>query len=100
MNQYSLVNGSSDAENNGKNTQEKTDDSETYPANPGIEPVKSKTRTLEIYFSNQENSVSITEYGKAKLEVVEKSKIRNADEDMSQGDSTQLHTEKTETQQP
>ena len=97
MNQYSLVNGSSDAEYNGKNTQEKTDDSETYPVNSGIEPVKSKT---EIYFSNQENSVSITEYGKAKLEVVEKSEIRNADEDMSPGDSTQLHTEKTETQRP
>ena len=37
-------------------------------------PVKSKIGTLEIGFSNEENSVSITEYGKAKLEVVEKIK--------------------------
>ena len=50
------VNGSSDAENNDKNTQEKTtDDSETYPTTPGSEPVKSKSGTLEIDFSNGEN---------------------------------------------
>ena len=43
------VNGSSDAENNYKNTQEKTtDDSETYPTTPGSEPVKSITGNFEI----------------------------------------------------
>ena len=40
------VNGSSDVENNSKNTQEKTtDDSETYPTTLGSEPVKSKAGT-------------------------------------------------------
>ena len=71
----SEVNGSSDAESNDQNTQEKTtDDLETYPTTTSREQVKSKTGTLEIGFSNGENSVSITEYGKAKLEVVEKIK--------------------------
>ena len=69
------MNGTSDAENNHKNTQEKTtDDSETDPTTPGSEPVKYRTGTLEIDFSNEENSVSITKYGKAKTEVVEKGK--------------------------
>ena len=68
------VNGSSDAENNDKNTQEKTtDDSETYPTTTSSAPVKFKTGTLEIDFCNEENSASITDYGKAKLEVVGKS---------------------------
>ena len=41
---FSEVNGSSDAENNGKNTQVKaTDDSETYPTTASSAPVKSKT---------------------------------------------------------
>ena len=40
------VNGSSDVENNSKNTHEKTtDDSETYPTTFGSEPVKSKAGT-------------------------------------------------------
>ena len=69
------VNSSSDAENNDKNTQEKiTNDLEAYPTSPGSEPVKSKTGNFETDFSNEENSVSITDYGKTKLEVVEKSK--------------------------
>ena len=73
--EFPEVNGISDAENNDKNTQQKTTyDSQTYQTTPGSEPVKSKTGTLEIDFSNQENLVSITEYGKAKVEVVEKGK--------------------------
>ena len=48
------VNGSSDAENNDKNKQEKiTGDSETYTTIPSSSPVKSKTGTLEIDFSNE-----------------------------------------------
>ena len=40
------VNGSSDVENNSKNTHEKTtDDSETYSTTLGSEPVKSKAGT-------------------------------------------------------
>ena len=62
------VNGSSDAENNDKNTQEKTtDDLKTYPTTPSSAPVKSKTRNFEMI-------LVITDYGKTKLEVVEKSK--------------------------
>ena len=73
--EFPEVNGISDTENNDKNTQQKTTyDSQTYQTTPGSEPVKSKTGTLEIDFSNQENLVSITEYGKAKVEVVEKGK--------------------------
>ena len=69
------INGSSDVENNSKNTQEKTtDDSETYPTTLRSEPVKSKAGTLAIDFSNEESSVSITGFWKTKLEVIEKSK--------------------------
>ena len=53
-------------------TQEKaTDDSETYPTTASSAPVKSKTRNLEIDFSNEESSASITNYGKTKLELIE-----------------------------
>ena len=73
------VNGSSGEEKSDRNTQTKTaDDSESYPTTPGSEPVKSETRNFEIDFSNDENSVSITDYGKTKLEVVEKSKNKKS----------------------
>ena len=69
------INGCFDGEKNDKNTQEKTkNDSETSSTTPGSKPVKSKTRNFETDFSNEENSVSISDYGKTKPEVVEKSK--------------------------
>ena len=43
------VNGGSEAENNDKNTQEKTtDDSQTYPTTQSSEQVRSKTGNFEL----------------------------------------------------
>ena len=64
--------------------------------------MKSKTRTLEIGFSNKENSTSIINYGKAKPKVVEKSKNNKCRWVSIQAKGTRRITiqKKTETQQP